>query len=55
MKFLKKIKNSIDSRVIIFFIGIGLLGYGLWLLRPWLGYAAPGLILIGIGCIMEDK
>jgi hypothetical protein len=55
MKILQKIKNTIDSRVIIFLTGIGLLGYGLWLLRPWLGFAVPGFILVIIGYLMEDK
>jgi len=35
-----------DIRDFLFLVGLGLLGYGLWLYVPWLGYAVPGAILV---------
>lgn len=31
------------------------MGYGLYLLRPWLGWAAAGVILMVIGYLMRGK
>lgn len=62
VKFLKKITNSIgsfvskawkafDIRDFFVFGGLGMLGYGLWLLRPWLGFAVSGLLLFILGLL----
>jgi hypothetical protein len=45
----------IDIRDILVFGGLGLLGYGLWLLRPWIGFAVTGAVLMGIGYLMRDE
>ena len=47
--------RAIDIRDILVFGGLGLLGYGLWLLRPWLGFAVAGAVLMGIGYLMRDE
>jgi hypothetical protein len=49
------VKNAFDSRVIFFIVGLGSFSYGLWLFRPWLGFAIPGFILMSIGYLMKDK
>jgi len=49
------LSKAIDIRDILVFGGLGLLGYGLWLLRPWLGFAVAGAVLMGIGYLMRDK
>ena len=55
MRTISKIKDYLDIRDILVFGGLGLLGYGLWLLRPWLGFAVAGAVLMGIGYLMRDE
>lgn len=61
-KIIRKIVNFIKSlfkglwgffefRDIIVYGGLYLFGYGLWLLRPWLGFAVPGLLLFLLGLL----
>ena len=61
-KFFSTIKSWVtraqhvfDARDVFVFGGIALMGYGLFLLRPWLGYSVAGLLLMIIGYLMEDK
>jgi hypothetical protein len=49
------IKNGLDVRDVLVFGGLSMLGYGLYLLRPWLGFAVAGALLMGIGYLMRDK
>lgn len=49
------IKNGLDIRDFFVFGGLSMLGYGLYLLRPWLGFAVAGAILMVIGYLMRDK
>lgn len=50
---LKNIKNAIgkaiDLRDCFVFGGIGLMGYGLYLFRPWISFTVCGAILLAIG------
>lgn len=48
-------QHAFDVRDVFVFGGLALLGYGLFLLRPWLGYSVAGLLLMIIGYLMEDK
>lgn len=43
------VTKVIDERDCFVFGGIGLLGYGLWLYRPWIGFAVCGAVLLFIG------
>jgi len=40
---------KISLRDIFLISGVILLGYGLWLLYPWLGYAVCGLLFLIVG------
>jgi len=42
-------QHAFDVRDVFVFGGLALMGYGLYLLRPWLGYAAAGAMLMTIG------
>jgi hypothetical protein len=43
-----------DLRDICVFGGLALMSYGLWMLRPWLGVAVPGFILMILGLIGRE-
>jgi len=45
----KSISSFFDIRDIFVFAGIAGIGYGLYLLRPWLGISVSGAILFYIG------
>ena len=45
-------KAALDVRDFLFFGGLSLLGYGLWLYAPWLGFAVSGFFLMVSGYIM---
>jgi hypothetical protein len=47
----KGLWNAFELRDIFVFGGLFSLGYGLWLLRPWLGFAVPGLLLFVLGLL----
>lgn len=46
------VKAALDVRDFLFFGGLSLLGYGLWLYAPWLGFAVYGFFLMVSGYIM---
>jgi len=50
-----KAYKAFDMRDFFVFGGLILLGYGLYLLRPWLGYAVPGAILLVIGLFVGQR
>jgi len=45
----KKILTAIDIRDVLLFGGLAMLGYGLHLYAPWMGFAVPGAILTALG------
>ncbi|MEN6375525.1 MAG: hypothetical protein ABFD75_12225 [Smithella sp.] len=56
LKFINLLKSfsvkafeAFDARDFLVFGGLILLGYGLYLLRPWFGLAVTGAILIYMG------
>jgi len=60
--FLNSIKSRIgtviaafDIRDVFVLSGLILLGYGLYLLRPWLAFSVCGVILIAFGFLMGGK
>jgi len=48
-------KGSVDMRDFFVFGGLAMLGYGLWLLRPWIGFSVPGAILLCIGLFVGER
>jgi len=47
--------KAVDIRDFFIFGGLALLGYGLYLLRPWLGFAVIGLILLCLGLFFGKR
>ena len=41
-------KLGIDGRDVMCVVGVGLIGYGAWLIYPAAGFIAPGFILTGV-------
>jgi hypothetical protein len=50
-----KIWEAFDIRVVFFFGGLSLLGYGLFLYLPWVSFSVCGVILMAVGWLMGDK
>ena len=48
-KIISAIGKAVDLRDIFVFGGLILLGYGLYLFRPWVAFAVCGAILLAIG------
>lgn len=49
------IVKAVDVRDFFIFGGIALLGYGLWMLYPWLGFTAMGGIFLGLGLFVGKR
>ena len=53
MGYFEKIKSAvgraIDLRDCFVFGGLGVMGYGLYLFRPWVSFTVCGAILLAIG------
>ncbi len=47
--------DTFEIRIVFFFGGLILLGYGLFLYLPWLSYSMCGVILMAIGWLMGGK
>jgi hypothetical protein len=47
--------DTFDIRIILFFGGLIMLGYGLFLYLPWLSYSICGVILMATGWLMGGK
>lgn len=47
--------NAFDIRVVFFFGGLILLGYGLFLYLPWVSFSVCGVILMVVGWLMRGK
>jgi len=46
---------AFDIRIVLFFGGLIMLGYGLFLYQPWLSYSTCGVILMATGWLMGGK
>jgi hypothetical protein len=44
----KGLKPSVDGRDVMYIVGVGLIGYGAWLVYPAAGFIAPGIILTAV-------
>ena len=44
-------RSPVDLRDVVVFGGLGLMGYGLWVFRPWVSFAVCGAVLIALGFI----
>jgi len=57
MKWLIAIRHGISFGDVVILLGVSFFGYGLWLYRPWVGFAATGIVLIwlGIGFVRSEK
>ena len=61
IKYLATIKNRIGGallrglRDILFLIGLGLFGYGLYIFTPWISFTVCGAILMIVGWAMQEK
>lgn len=51
----KAVKTALDLRDFFLFFGLIMLGYGLYLLRPWLGFSVPGLIMVCISLFVGKR
>lgn len=52
---LSGVRKSFDVRDVLVFGGLAMLGFGLFLLRPWLGFAVAGLILMCFGLFIGQR
>lgn len=43
------VRKAIDLRDCFVFGGLGIMGYGLYLLRPWIAFTVCGAIILAIG------
>lgn len=53
-KVLRPVKLDLLQDLFLF-AGLGLLGYGLYLFKPWLSFTICGVLLMLIGYLMEVK
>jgi hypothetical protein len=44
----KGLKSALDARDAMCVVGVGLIGYGAWLIYPAAGFIAPGVILTAV-------
>jgi protein-S-isoprenylcysteine O-methyltransferase Ste14 len=51
----KSLMSLFDIRDFLVFGGLIMLGYGLWLFKPWIGFAVTGFFLMLIGYFIRDK
>jgi len=49
------LRAALDIRDFFVFGGLILMGYGLYLFRPWLGFAVPGALLFCIGLFVGKR
>ena len=47
--------DPFDIRIVLFFGGLGLLFYGLFLYQPWVSFSICGVILMAVGWLMGGK
>jgi hypothetical protein len=46
---------AFDVRDLLVFGGLAMLGYGLYLLRPWIGWSVAGLVLMSFGLFIGKR
>jgi uncharacterized membrane protein len=49
------VKNIFDRRDVFVFGGLILMGYGLYLFKPWVSYVVIGAVLLWIGLFLGKK
>ena len=47
--------DAFDIRIVLFFGGLGLLFYGLFLYLPWVSFSVCGVILMAVGWLMGER
>lgn len=47
--------DAFDIRIVLFFGGLIMLGYGLFLYLPWVSFSVCGIILMATGWLMGGK
>lgn len=47
--------DTFDIRIVLFFGGLIMLGYGLFLYLPWVSFSVCGVILMATGWLMGGK
>jgi hypothetical protein len=52
---IKSIQKGLDIKDFLVFGGLAILGYGLWLKAPWLGFSVVGASLMLIGYFVEGE
>lgn len=50
-----QVKRIFNIKDVLFFGGLGMLGYGLHMVFPWLAFAVCGTLLMLAGYAMGDK
>lgn len=50
-----RVRQIFNIKDFLFFGGLGMLGYGLHLVFPWLAFAVCGTLLMLVGYAMRDK
>ena len=50
-----RVKSAFDIRDLFVFGGLAMMGYGLYLLKPWLGWAATGAVLVSLGLFIGRR
>jgi hypothetical protein len=47
--------GALDVKDFFIFGGLAMLGYGLYLLRPWIAFTVCGGLVMILGCLMTEK
>lgn len=47
--------QAFDIRDFFILCGLGLIGYGLWLFKPWVGFSVSGFLMMVIGYLMRGE
>ena len=58
MNIIEKVKTTLKQlpgQDIIYFVGLAMLGYGLWLFLPWIGFSVAGALLMATAYLMRSK
>lgn len=55
LELLSALWVAFDVRIVFFFGGLGLLGYGLYLYQPRISYCVVGALLMVLGYVLRGK
>lgn len=47
--------RSFDVRDVFFMSGLSMLGYGLWLISPWLMFTTIGILVMGLSVLIGGR